>query len=88
MPKKAQFWAGDVIILYFFENYINQAITVKGVRYRVMINNFFLPELYDMDTNDMYFQRDYATCLTGYATLSHNIVPALMLNSASVFHMF
>lgn len=63
------FWADGVIGSYFFENNVGQAITVNGERYISMITNFFWPELGNLDTNDIWFQQDGATCHTAHATL-------------------
>ncbi|CAI6370846.1 unnamed protein product [Macrosiphum euphorbiae] len=63
------FWSGGIIGPYFFQNETGIAITVNGERYRSMINNFFWPKLYDMDTEDMWFQQDGATCHTARATM-------------------
>lgn len=54
-------WAGGVIGPYFFENAHGIAVTVNGERYRDMINNFFGPQLEDLDLRDMWFQQDGAT---------------------------
>ncbi|CAI6355943.1 unnamed protein product [Macrosiphum euphorbiae] len=63
------FWSGGIIGPYFFQNETGIAITVNGERYRSMINNFFWPKLDDMDTEDMWFQQDGATCHTARATM-------------------
>ncbi|GFV44736.1 transposable element Tcb1 transposase [Trichonephila clavipes] len=38
-------------------------------RYRDMITNFFIPELNDHDVQELWFQRDGATCHTARATI-------------------
>ena len=43
------FWAGRIIAPYFFENEAGAAVSVNGLRYRTMINEFLWPELEDMD---------------------------------------
>lgn len=63
------FWAGGVIGPYFFENREGDALTVNGVRYREMIENFCWPELDGMDLENMWFQQDGATCHTANETL-------------------
>jgi hypothetical protein len=37
---QCSFWAGDVILPYFFENEAGATVTVNGLRYRAMINDF------------------------------------------------
>lgn len=63
------FWSGGIIGPYFFENENGSSITVNGERYREMINNFLWTKLDGMDTDDMWFQQDGATCHTARATL-------------------
>jgi len=43
-------------------------ITVNGERYRSMISNFLWYKMDDMDTDNMWFQQDGATCHT-HATM-------------------
>ena len=62
-------WSGGVIGPYFFENDAGAAITVNGTRYRNMITTFLWAELEDIDTEDMWFQQDEATCHTARETL-------------------
>ena len=50
------FWAGGIIGPYFFENEAGVAVSVNGLRYRTMIDEFVQPELEDMDLDDVYFQ--------------------------------
>ncbi|GFV15564.1 uncharacterized protein TNCV_4835901 [Trichonephila clavipes] len=42
---------------------------VNGDRYRAMITNFFIPELNNHDVQELWFQRDGATCHTARATI-------------------
>ncbi|GFW31484.1 putative transposable element [Trichonephila clavipes] len=44
-------------------------VTVNGDRYRVMITNFFIPELNNHDVQELWFQQDGATCHTARATI-------------------
>lgn len=76
------FWAGGIIGPYFFENEAGAAITVNGERYRSMITNFFWPKLDDMDTDDMWFQQDGATCHTAHATMDilHERFPDMVIS--------
>ncbi|GFW02942.1 uncharacterized protein TNCV_683681 [Trichonephila clavipes] len=62
-------WAGGVIGPYFFKNDEGYNVTVNGDRYRVMITNFFIPELSNHDVQELWFQQDDATCHTARATI-------------------
>ncbi|GFV93338.1 DUF4817 domain-containing protein [Trichonephila clavipes] len=44
-------------------------VTVNGDRYRAMITNFFIPELNNHDIQELWFQREGATCHTARATI-------------------
>ena len=55
------FWAGGIIGPYFFENEAGATVSVNGLRYRTMINEFLLPELEYVDVDDVYFQQDGVT---------------------------
>lgn len=57
-------WSGGIIGPYFFENDEGQTVTVKGDRYGRMLTEFFWPQIEDMDTDNMWFQQDGATCRT------------------------
>ena len=48
---------------YFFEE-DEHAVTVNLARYLAMIEEFFLPQLEEMDLGDVYFQQDGATAHT------------------------
>ena len=50
------FWAGGIIGPYFFENEAGAAVSVNGLCYRTMSNEFLWPELKGMDVYDVYFQ--------------------------------
>ena len=63
------FWAGGIIGHYFFANEAGAAVSVNGLRYRIMINEFLWPELEDMDVDDVYLQQDGATCHTSGKTI-------------------
>ena len=43
------FYAEAIIEPYFFKNEAGAAVSVNGLRYRTMINEFLWPELEDMD---------------------------------------
>ncbi|GFW63206.1 DUF4817 domain-containing protein [Trichonephila clavipes] len=62
-------WAGGIIGPYFFKNDEGHNVTVNGDRYRVMITNFFIPELNNHDVQELWFQKDGATCHTARATI-------------------
>ncbi|GFV86298.1 putative transposase [Trichonephila clavipes] len=61
-------WAGGIIGPYF-KNDEGHNVTVNGDRYRVMITNFFIPELNNHDVQELWFQQDGATCHTARATI-------------------
>ena len=63
------FWAGRIIGPYFFENEAGAAVSVSGLRYRTVINEFFWTELGDMDVDNVYLQQDGATCHTSGETI-------------------
>ncbi|GFX45765.1 DDE_3 domain-containing protein [Trichonephila clavipes] len=62
-------WAGRIIGPYFFKNDEGHNVTVNGDRYRAMITNFFIPELNNHDVQELWFQKDGATCHTARATI-------------------
>ncbi|GFW10950.1 uncharacterized protein TNCV_4459251 [Trichonephila clavipes] len=62
-------WAGGIIGPNFFKNDEGHNVTVNGDRYRAMITNFFIPELNNHDVQELWFQRDGATCHTARATI-------------------
>ncbi|GFW56695.1 uncharacterized protein TNCV_4067751 [Trichonephila clavipes] len=61
-------WAGGIIGPYF-KNDEGHNVTINGDRYRVMITNFFIPELNKHDVQELRFQQDGATCHTARATI-------------------
>ena len=63
------FWTEGIIGPYVFQNEAAAAVLVNGLRYRIMINEFFCPELEDMDVDDVHFQREGATCHTSGETI-------------------
>ena len=66
---KNQTRAGGIIGPYFFENESGTAVSVNGLRYPTMINEFLWTELEDMDVDDVYFQQDGVTCHTSGKTI-------------------
>ncbi|GFX50155.1 transposable element Tc3 transposase [Trichonephila clavipes] len=63
-------WASGIIGPYFFKNDEGHNVTVNGDRYRVMITNFFIPELNNHDVQELWFQQNGATCHTARATIN------------------
>ena len=54
----------------FLQNDAGATVTVNGIRYRAMINQFLFPEIDDIDTDDIWFQQDGATCHTANETIN------------------
>ena len=46
-------WANDIIGPYFFENADGVSVTVDSERYRNMLREFLLPNLDEMDVNQL-----------------------------------
>lgn len=73
-PKKVTvwcgLWAGGIIGPYFFKGDDGRNITVNGERYRVMIDDFFMPKMEELDMPDMWFQQDGATCHTARESMA------------------
>ncbi|GFV20200.1 transposable element Tcb2 transposase [Trichonephila clavipes] len=46
-------WAGGIIGPYFFKSDEGRNVTVNGDRYRAMITNFFIPEFYNHDVQEL-----------------------------------
>ena len=63
------FWTGGIIGPYFFLNEAGEAVSVNGLRYRTMINEFLWTEQEDMDVDIVYFQQDGATHHTSAETI-------------------
>ena len=63
-------WSGGIIGPFFFKNDAGATVTVNGIRYRAMINQFLFPIIDDMDTDDIWFQQDGATCHTANETIN------------------
>ena len=62
--------SGGIIGPYFFLNEAGAAVSLNELRYRTMINKYLWPELEDMDVDNVYFQKDGATCHTSRETIS------------------
>ena len=56
--------------LGIFENKAGAAVSVNGLHYRTMINEFLWIELEDIDMKDVYLQQDGATYHTNGETIS------------------
>ena len=70
MTDEADFHLGSYVNKpYFFENEAGVAVSVNGLRYRTMINEFLWLELEDMDVDDVYFQQNRTTCYTSGETI-------------------
>ena len=72
-PQRVTVWCdfgtGGIVGPYFFLYEARAAVSVNGLRYRTMINEFLWPELEDMDVDDVYFQSDRATYHTSRETI-------------------
>ena len=55
--------------IFFFLNEAGAAVSMNGLRYRSIINEFLWPELEDMDVDDVYLQPNNATCHTSGETI-------------------
>ena len=63
-------WSGGIIGPFFFKNDAKAAVTVNGIRYRAMINQFLFLIINDIDADDIWFQQDDATCYTANETIN------------------
>ena len=72
-PQRVTFWCGfrvgGIIGPYLFGNEAGAAVSVNRLRYQTMIDEFFCPELEDMDVGDVYLQQDGATYHTSGETI-------------------
>ena len=68
-------FASSMIGSYFFENGNGQAIRIYGGHGMSMTANSFLLELYNLDTNVMWFQQDVAKCNAVQIRVDHAISP-------------
>ena len=55
-------WPENVIGPYFFENEDGTAVNVNSERYGHMISDLILPCIEEYDLENMWFQKDDATC--------------------------
>ena len=73
IPKKSLFdvdFGGEESLAYTSLKTMRNAVTVNSERYRSMMENFFWPELAEMDLRNMRFQQDGATCHTLHQTIN------------------
>ena len=60
-PQRVTVWcgfcAGGIIGPHFFENEAGEVVSVNGLRYGTMINEFLWTELEDVDVDDIYFKK-------------------------------
>ena len=61
-------WPG-IIEQFFFKNEQGEAVTVNGVRYRAMLNEFLFTKIEEKDIGNIWFQQDGAMCHTAEASL-------------------
>ena len=55
---------------FFFKNDAGATVTVNGIRYSGMINQFLFLKMNDIDADDIWFQQDGATCHTANETIN------------------
>ena len=46
-------WSGAIIGPFFFKNDAGATVTVNGIRYRTMINQFLFLKINDIDADDI-----------------------------------
>ena len=51
-------------------NEVGHNVTVNEERYKAVINDFFVPELKDVDADDFWFQQDGGICYTANETIN------------------
>ena len=54
----------------FLQNETDQNVTVKGQQCKAMISDFFVPELEDVDVDDLWCQQDASACHTTNETIN------------------
>lgn len=71
---KVTVWCGvsarKIIGPYFFEDDRGRTTTVNGDRYRSMLLNFLVPEMEELNQEDMWYQQDGATAHTARETMA------------------
>ena len=72
-PKRVTVWCGfwskSTIAPFFFENEQEEAVQVKGDRYRAMLKEFLFTKIEEQDIGNIWFQQNGARCHTAEATL-------------------
>ena len=72
--QKVTVWCGitsaKIIGPYFFDDVDGATVTVKGDNYRQMIQQYLLPQLEDLDMQNLWFQQDGATPHTSGETMA------------------
>ena len=73
-PKRVTVWCGfcsrGIVEPFFFENEQEEAITVNGDSYRVMLKEFLFTKIEKDNICNICFQQDGATYYTAEATLN------------------
>ena len=64
-PKRVtaccEFWSRSIIGPYFFENEQEETVTINGVHYRAMLNEFLFTKIEEEVISNIWFQQDDAT---------------------------
>ena len=72
-PKRITVWCGfysrGIIGPFVFENEQGEVVTVKGDRYRAMLNDFLFTKIQEEDIGKIWFKQDGAACHPAEATL-------------------
>lgn len=55
--RRVIWYADRLIALYFFKSWAGNKVTVNGEPYRAIINDYYVPELDEVDVNDIWFQQ-------------------------------
>ena len=72
-PKRVTVWcrfcSRGIIGQFFFENGLEEGVTVNGDRYRAMLKEFLFTKIEEEDISNILLQQDGATCHTAEVTL-------------------
>ena len=72
-PQLVTVWCGflarGIVGPHLFKNEAGATVSVNGLRYRTMINEFLWLELESMDVDDVHFEQDGAKCHTSGKTI-------------------
>ena len=63
------FWSRGIIGPFFFENEQGETVTIKGDRYRAMLNEFLFTKIEEDDIGNIWFQQDGGTFHTAETAL-------------------